>query len=383
LLKNWLLIINLFCVLCVLLGALYVAILLIYSIGWWRLPLFTSQLKPSNQLKITVLIPARNEAQNIAACLKTVVNQTYTNFEVIVIDDHSTDATAAIAKSFGARVNVLPLQNFITTPTNAYKKKAIEVGVAHATGELIVTTDADCTFSENWLTTIAQFYQKTNAQFIVLPVYIATNKSFISVFQSLDFTMLQGITGAAVHAGVHSMCNGANLAYTKSGFNQVNGFTGINHIASGDDMLLMHKFYQNNKNQIAYLLHPNVIATTQPVTTLRNFFAQRIRWASKANQYTDATLLPVLLIVYLTNVLLLIGGIGSFFAPAIVVPTALLLGTKIIAELLLLIPVSLFYKNTIQLVAFIFIQPLHILYTIIAGFLGKFGSYTWKNRQVQ
>jgi len=56
---------------------------------------------------------------------------------------------------------------------------------------------------------------------------------------------LQGITAAAVGAGSHAMCNGANLAYLKSAFYEVGQFKGIDHIASGDDMLLMHKMKNN------------------------------------------------------------------------------------------------------------------------------------------
>ncbi|HEV2483135.1 MAG TPA: glycosyltransferase, partial [Puia sp.] len=247
----------------------------------------TGALEPagSRATRITVLIPARNEASGILDCLRSLARQTYPKdrFEVIVLDDHSTDGTAAVVEDFVAsgaeglalrclRIAEVPLPSGLT----AYKKFAIGTGVGAAAGELIVTTDADCSFDPQWLSTLAAFYEEKGARFIAAPVRIepaprpvehamhspvpATQPttghaphptehatrgalSLLGIFQTLDFITLQGITGAAVHSGLHSMCNGANLAYTRQAFYEVQGFKGIDHIPSGDDMLLMHKIY--------------------------------------------------------------------------------------------------------------------------------------------
>jgi cellulose synthase/poly-beta-1,6-N-acetylglucosamine synthase-like glycosyltransferase len=106
---------------------------------------------------------------------------------------------------------------------------------------LIVTTDADCIASPAWLRTIVAFYETFDPVLIAAPVTFFSKGTFFDIFQSLDFMALQGITGATIHKKFHAMCNGANLAYTKKAFDEVGGFTGIDNIASGDDMLLMHK----------------------------------------------------------------------------------------------------------------------------------------------
>ena len=82
---------------------------------------------------------------------------------------------------------------------NSYKKKAIETGIAAATGELIVTTDADCLPPEEWLQTIAAFKEEKQSVFIAAPVVINCNSSIVQIFQAMDFMVLQGITGAAVY----------------------------------------------------------------------------------------------------------------------------------------------------------------------------------------
>ena len=220
---------------------LYSFLILYYRAGWQELKPF-SQTGQGSSIKISVIIPARNEEENIGKLLSSLEKQTYPKhlFEVIVVDDHSTDNTATVVNNYSfAKLIKLEFDNI-----NSYKKKAIETGIAAASGELIVTTDADCIVQENWLKTIAAFKEKTNAVFIAAPVVMECNSTLLQTFQALDFLVLQGITAASVQKRIHNMCNGANLAYEKKVFFEVNGFAGIDHIASGDDMLLMQKIAQ-------------------------------------------------------------------------------------------------------------------------------------------
>ena len=156
---------------------------------------------------------------------------------------------------------------------NAYKKKAIEIAIAAASGEIIITTDADCVAGKNWLKSIAAFYQLTDSVFIAAPVKIELQKGVLSAFQSLDFLILQGITASSVHKRFHSMCNGANMAYTKKSFFEVNGFKNIDGIASGDDMLLMHKIAVVYPQHYYFIKTKQAIVTTLPVTSWKAFFS--------------------------------------------------------------------------------------------------------------
>lgn len=374
---------------------IYAALIIYYAVSWNSIPAFRPQ--PSTlHLTISVIIPARNEAGNIGRCLDSIVRQSYASslYEVIVVDDHSTDNTAAIVKSYAAKnVRLISLQNEMNgNNINAYKKKAIEIAIARCSGELIITTDADCMVPENWLQTIAAFYQQTNAAFIAMPVVYTTSNRPVEIFQALDFMTLQGITGASVYKKTHSMCNGANLAYTRKAFSAVNGFKGIDNIASGDDMLLMHKIYQQYPDKVFFLKSREVIVQTAPMKTIKDFFNQRIRWASKADKYDDKRIFAVLLLVYLFNVLLLLMPVVSTIKnyqlsiinhhfSLIQLWLALVL-CKTIIELIFLFPVASFFNKRNLLWFFPPAQPFHILYTVIAGWLGKFGSYQWKERKV-
>ncbi len=380
----------------------YVVLIIYYRQSWVSISdikLPNSDIKPNT--KISVIIPARNEEQNIKACLDSLVEQSYPKnlFEVLVIDDHSNDNTAAVVLNYRQQnIKLITLKEFVATnQINSYKKKAIEIAIQQSTGNLMVTTDADCIIPPNWLQTIAAFYEEKKPEFIVMPVSINCSNRFIEIFQALDFMTLQGITGASVHKKFHSMCNGANLAYTKKAFNEVNGFTGIDTIASGDDMLLMHKIYKQNPAAVLFLKSKEVIVQTQPVKNLKEFFNQRIRWASKADKYDDKRIFGVLLMVYLFNLLLLLLPVIALFKniyfnfqlyPLTLVFTLLefwlfILLIKTITELFFLIPVAKFFNKQRLLWLFPIMQPIHILYTLIAGWLGKFGSYKWKGRSVK
>ena len=375
----------------------YALLIIFYTVSWKQMPRFVPaaiQLADEDAVKISIIIPARNESANIRACLDSICLQSYPAhlYEVLVIDDHSTDDTASIVKNYPAtNIRLISLQDVLQNGIiNSYKKKAIEIAISKATGQLIVTTDADCIIPEKWLQTIAEFYGQTNAALMVMPVAflpITQNDELgaklLSIFQSLDFMVLQGITGASVYKKAHSMCNGANLAYTKKVFEEVGGFKGIDHIASGDDMLLMHKIFRLYPEKVLFIKSPEVIVQTQPAPNLKAFINQRIRWASKADKYDDKRIFVVLLLVYFFNVWLMVLIIASLFLRSFFYCTIGLIVAKTLVELLFLIPVAAFFSNSKLLYYFPFAQPFHILYTVVAGWLGKFGSYSWKGRKVK
>jgi cellulose synthase/poly-beta-1,6-N-acetylglucosamine synthase-like glycosyltransferase len=362
----------------------YAILLLLYRRWWSKLKTTTVPDSFTASTSFTILIPARNEEQNITGCLQSIQELNYPKklVQVIVIDDFSDDRTAGVVKQF-ADVQVIELKDLLKEKINSYKKKAIEVGVEQATGSYIVTTDADCVVPSNWLRNFAYIIQQTPTVFIAAPVAMKEESSAIKLFQSLDFLSLQGITAASVGAGFHSMCNGANLCYSKEAFYKVDGFKGVDHIASGDDMLLMHKLYKQFPNEVHYCKAADSIVLTNPVETIAEFFRQRIRWASKAGEYDDKRIFAVLLLVYLLNAFLLILFIAACFNSGLWILLVNSLLFKTAVELVFLTPVARFFRKEKLLLWFPFAQPFHIVYTVIAGWLGKFGNYEWKGRRVK
>jgi len=300
------------------------------------------------------------------------------------------DNTASIVKGYSAQqgsgfsavyIN-LATHAADAGPVKAHKKFAIETGIGFAKGDLIVTTDADCRSNTGWLQAIASFYEETGAKFIAAPVKIEGDRTFLSIFQTLDFITLQGITGAAVFKKIHSMCNGANLAYEKKAFYEVGGFRGIDAIPSGDDMLLMHKIYEKYPGLVFFLKHPQAIVSTNAETGWRGFVNQRVRWASKADQYDDQRIFRVLLLVYIMNLLFLGLVFASFWNSWLLWLLLMGLFIKTVVEYPFVRSVAGFFGQGDLMVYFPWLQPFHILYTVVIGWLGKFGSYRWKDRKI-
>ncbi|MDI3318668.1 glycosyltransferase [Pinibacter soli] len=367
---------------------LYAFLIAFYDKGWRTLSSFSEadveNATPS--IKISVIVPARNEEQNIGWCLESIVGQNYPKelFEVIVINDHSTDNTERIVSGYSTQnVKLINLVDYVEAGLNSYKKKAIEIGISKSSGYLILTTDADCFADKNWLRSIAAYQEKTQAVLIAAPVKIILKTGLLSYFQSLDFLILQGITGASIHRRFHSMCNGANLAYLKSAFYEVNGFKNVDNIASGDDMLLMHKIVTRYPDKFFFLKSREAIVSTQPATSWKEFFNQRIRWASKADKYDDKRITKVLFLVYFLNLFLLLTLVYTVCNIAFFSYFIFLILTKTIIEYAFVSRIANFFSLNKLMYYFLPLQPIHIVYTVIAGFLGKFGKYEWKGRVVK
>jgi len=338
--------------------------------------------------KISIIVPARNEAENIGKCISSILQGNYLpeHFEVIVVDDHSEDDTANIVKAFNKEnVKCIDLKSYLKDNGQivAYKKMAIEAGIANSSGEVIVTTDADCTVPAEWLMHIAAVYEKENAVMIAGPVNFICDRSIAQQFQSIDFMSMQGVTIATHQLKMGNMCNGANLAFSKEAYHKVDAYKGIDHLASGDDYLLMMKMQELYPNRISFLKSDKAIVQTNPQPDWTSFLQQRIRWASKSGKYDDKKLTIILMLVYLYNFSFLFLTICGFADHYYWFVVLLMLLLKIIVEYYFLIPVSKFFKKDIKLMSFACMQALHIAYIITAGFLGFVGVYIWKGRRVR
>ncbi|RYZ51464.1 MAG: glycosyltransferase [Sphingobacteriales bacterium] len=363
----------------------YCILMLLYAYGWRR---SVAKVDPyrSDPRFISVIIPARNEADNIAACLQSILENSYPSdsYEVIVVDDHSEDDTASIVDSFNDQnVKCLRLADYMAAgeKLNAFKKKALDTGISEARGEIILTTDADCIVPKTWLRQMNDAFGQERVM-VAAPVKFSDDGSVLQIFQCLDFMTLQGITVAARELKLGNMCNGANLGFTKQAFHTVDGYRGDTHLASGDDFLLMVKLDRMYKGRLRVLPSEAAIVTTAPQKSWKGFFRQRIRWASKSGKYQDHVLTFILLLIYGFNACLFLLAAAGLFEPGYWQLLAGLLMLKTSAELFFLVPVARFFGSSRLLLWFPLLQPLHIFYIVLAGFLGFWGNYEWKGRKV-
>jgi cellulose synthase/poly-beta-1,6-N-acetylglucosamine synthase-like glycosyltransferase len=373
----------------VLLLVAYAWLIAFYSKGW-RMLSENSMYGNMEPMLVSLVIAMRNEAHQLEGLFKSLEAQSIAsdNLEIIVVNDHSTDDTWELLQKMKAKfpkLKLLQLEDYLDKkePILSYKKKALELGISHSTGELIVSTDADCRFPTNWLLQLALFYQQKDACFIAAPVKIQSNRSLVCIFQTLDFITLQGITGAAVDKKFHHLCNGANLAYSRKAYDEVNGFAGINHLASGDDLLLMQKIAERYPERVFFFKSKEVTVSTEPVASWKEFWNQRIRWASKSNHYKDWNIKLVLLMVYLLNLALLAGSLYALIVGHHLFLFILLFVAKFLIEYPFVDKVARFFKQENLLLYFFILQPLHVLYMVSAGTMGLIGGFEWKGRKIK
>lgn len=361
---------------------LYVLILVYLRKGWGAIPLFSSPQTSSKH--VSILIAARNEEDNIARTIEAVLQQNYpaAQLELIIVDDHSTDKTADIVRTYADRgVKLLQLQ--VGDKLNSYKKYAITKAIEMASGEIIVTTDADCRMGPEWIRTIMAYFDKHDSYLVSSPVAYSEEKSRFEELQTLEFLYLIGLGAAGIGNGNPTTCNGANLAYRRDVFFEMGGFKGIDNLASGDDELFLHKVAEKYADKIGFCKSRDAIVYTDAKPDLASFISQRKRWASKSTKYKDKKVIFLGVCIWLFNLALICSLIGFVvLLPSLNWWLLTAFALKLIIEFIFLLPVLSFAKRLELLKYLPFLTVIHTFYMVYIGIAGNIGKYDWKGRQV-
>ncbi len=364
--------------------AIYLVFVVYLVKGWFSIKAISPAVKTSFSTRVTILIAARNEGESIHLTIGDILAQDYPKhlLEVIIVDDHSTDNTAAVIESFaGQGITLLKLNE--DQPLNSYKKKAITEAIQLSTGELMVATDADCRMNSKWISTIVNYYETENPVLISSPVTFFQEKSVFELMQTLEFSFLIGIGAAFIGNGRASTCNGANMAYRKDVFNEVGGFKGIDQLASGDDELLLQKVAVRYPGRIGFIKQTDAIVYTHAKPNLKEFMQQRKRWASKFTVYKDKKIVIIGLIFWLFNVSMLLNFFLGLFFIDILKLFAVQFLLKYLFEAIFLIPVTSFFKRSYLVTLLVITIPVHVVYLAYMGLIGSNKKYQWKGREVR
>lgn len=331
---------------------------------------------------ISVIVPFRNEESTINEIIMHLVAQksSCNNFEAILVDDHSTDESFRIAAE-----SIKTFSNFrliSLPPGEEGKKKAITLGIENSIGEIIVTTDADCLPQSTWLCSMQRNFLDNNVKMVFGGVRITDDEGFFSKLQALEFSSLIGVSAASASLGYPTMCNGANLAFVKSAFFEVEGYEGNFEIPSGDDEFLMRKIGKKFKQSIRFISDSRSVVATHPQKSLRSFIAQRLRWAGKW-KYNDSVFTKLLAVFILLFQIAFLAVIGLFIAGKLEMKAALfLVGTKIVLEFILLSKVCSFLQTGWRTFYFLLLQFIYPLYVLVIGVASNFIAYSWKERAI-
>ena len=264
--------------------------------------------------------------------------------------------------------------------SNSPKKDAITTGVQHAKFDWIITTDADCTVPINWLRVFDDFITKHDPKFIVAPVAYEQQSTFSNRFQVLDFLSLQGATIGGFGIRIPFLCNGANLCYSKSVFNEVHGYSGNEHIASGDDIFLLEKVHHKFPNHLYYLKSRAAIVKTLPQPNFRALLQQRIRWAAKSTGYQKKFSKFVALSVFAMNALLILLCMLSIFTYFNWFNLLLLFLIKFFVDGILILMTARFFNQTKVLISYFLSSLFYPFFTMFVAVASLSTNYVWKGR---
>ncbi|ASB48935.1 glycosyltransferase [Alkalitalea saponilacus] len=347
----------------------YALVILLLRYGW------CSKAEIENKdvncdLFISVIIPFKNESDHLPWILRQIEKQSLPSkkFELILVNDHSTD-------DWQQRILNLPNLKIINS-RNFGKKAAIATGIDQAQGQYIVTTDADCVMGEEWLESIAVWIRSTNADMLAGPVTIESNGSVLHDFQAIDYYALQICGAGAIQLGHPLYCSGANLVFKKNRWIELRGKHDGKHIASGDDVFLMHAFKKAGL-KIAFLKSRKALVFTRALSDWSMVLRQRSRWGGKTTSYRDLASKMLAVLVLVTNLSLLI---QLFLIPFYTQFFPLFLSSfviKYVSDFLILSSGKDFFHIELKHKRTLVFSILHPFWIVMAAFHGFFRSDSW------
>ncbi len=364
----------------------YSTVIVFATVKWVKLVQRKMPVSGNPSGFISVIIPVRNEAVQIPRLLSAIGRQSFSSslFEVIVVDDHSTDETRKFIeeKKWPFKLIALSLEEISKRQgvILSGKKQAISQGIIHATGDIIVTTDADCYMGVDWLRTIDDYFSAGHVQMLAGPVVFDGANNLFEKMQTIEFAALIGAGAVALDAGNPNMCNGANLAFKKQAFEAVGGYEGNLHIPSGDDEFLLQKIHRQFPGQVYFNTAKVSAVYTSPVKKLSTFVNQRRRWASKWKLHKSVTVKLVALSVFgfhLSMIGFLICAVFTYLHPLIFIVGFC---AKAVGEYIFIHNLFRHFGKSLRPGVFILLQGIYSVYVVVFGVLSNFGSFEWKGR---
>ncbi|WP_066208886.1 glycosyltransferase [Flammeovirga sp. MY04] len=356
---------------------IYSILLILLIFSWKKLPLFplTEDIIFKEGPSISIVVAFRNEEMNIKQLVESLIKQSYTNYNIILVNDHSEDQSLALIPHH-------PLIKTISLPNDLTgKKQAIRYGIEQSDSQLILTTDADCVHHKDWVTSFANTYLSRNAKMISGPVRFSY-QNFWEKCMNAEFGSLILTGAASIGIKKPNMCNAANLCFERDAFIHQNDYEQHAHIPTGDDEFFLHQIAKENASDILFLKDKKAIVTSTPPKNLKEFTQQRIRWASKWKHYKNKAPLLGSLFVFFFHL--------SFFLTLIDVVTtndgyllfSLTLFVKTIVETWYNHYILKWFDDDKNIVLLPIISLFYPFYAVSIGFLSTFGNYKWKNRKI-
>ena len=230
---------------------------------------------------VSVIIACKNELQNLKINLQYIINQQYPEFEIVIVDDNSTDGT-------GEYISMMLESKYLATlrlvkSDGQGKKAAVACGIRAAAYEHLIFTDADCRpASEKWIYHMMQCLDEENP--LVLGYGELTGKTFAARFSSYDAALIAMQYMGFASLGHSYMAVGRNIAYSRKLWDTIGGFASHSELASGDDDLFVREAAQHIQPTVCFLPEAKTISPAK--ASLAKLLRQKARQVSSSVKYS-------------------------------------------------------------------------------------------------
>lgn len=313
---------------------------------------------------ISIVVAARNEAQNLLELISQLFNQDYPSFEVIVIDDCSYDNTTDVLLALKAKYsNFKTIKVVESNKFNGGKKFALTLGIKGATFENLVFIDADCRPSSNqWLKNIGQKFSEGYDVVVGYGGY-TKQKSILNLLIRTDTDLIASDYLAAASWKMPYMAVGRNFAYKKDLFFKHKGFAKHMHLKSGDDDLFLN--HVAPKAKVGYLLNTDANTFSFPKETFVEWFSQKQRHVSTFKFYPISKKILLATLWWIKLLIYVAFGLALFTNPdKLIMVIGIFFGLQLI-RILVLYQIMKRFKNTKLIWGLIIFEPVLILFQIL------------------
>lgn len=257
-----------------------------YTFSFIRIALYKLKPAPVNYPPVSVVICARNEEENLQRFLPAVLQQEYPDFEVVVVNDCSFDASQDLLEKFARSYQNLNIREIKAVEGREHGKKfALTIGIKAAKHDTLLLTDADCVpTSSDWITHMVNGYGN-GVELVLGYGKYAKKQGLLNQIIRYDafFIAVLYLSRAMAHKAYMGV--GRNLSYTKSLFFSVRGFASHMHVWSGDDDLFVNEVA--NSSNTSVVIDKGAFTESEPETSWKSWFLQKKRHHSTARYYKE------------------------------------------------------------------------------------------------
>ena len=264
---------------------------------------FLKQKKPSSKkLPVSVIVCAKNEAENLKAFIPSIINQDYPEFEIVLINDGSHDDTLDVIEEFAktnVNIKIVNVKNIEAFWGN--KKYALTLGIKASKHDYLLFTDADCQpVSKYWIKDMSAHFSNKKSIVLGYGGYSKVKYSFLNKLIRFETVMTAVQYFSFAKIGLPYMGVGRNLAYAKTEFFNANGFIQHIKVRSGDDDLFINQVANSKNTAISF--SPNSFTSSIPKSSFKAWYKQKRRHVSTAQLYKSKHKI-LLGLFYVSNVL--------------------------------------------------------------------------------